>query len=99
MEQWGPRAKENVHNHFYEENVGIVGRNLCVRAHRNHQGHVLSKLDEVENFRVYELLSRLYLGCTGFHPEVEVHVYPITEDEYLDNALKLSRGIRARPRQ
>ena len=54
-EQWGPRAKENVYNHFYEENVGIVGRNffflnqvlaMC-QSSQNHQGQVLSKLDEV----------------------------------------------------
>lgn len=28
VEQWGSRAKENVYSHFYEENVGIVGRNF-----------------------------------------------------------------------
>ena len=34
-----------------------------------------------------------------FTLKLKVHVYPITEDEYLDNALKLIRGIRAWPRQ
>lgn len=80
VEQWGPRAKENVYNHFYEENVGIMGRNffflnqvlgMCQSSQKSPGPSPLHIGWSRKFHRVYEFLSRLYLGCTGFHPEVE----------------------------
>lgn len=85
---------------WVEISFSLTKSQVCVRAHRNHQGQVLSKLDEVENSTEFmNFFPDFTWAVRDFTLKLKVHVYPITEDEYLDNPLKLIRDIRAWPRQ
>lgn len=62
-------AKENVYSHFYEENVGIVGRNFfflkqVLAMSQSSQKSIRPSPLQIgwsRKSRVYEFLSRLYL--------------------------------------